>query len=107
MKVDREVEVSPLQLEAESQILPKAPRSVRFRCDDHAVKMRIALNDGSSEWFNEIAELSGWIRFPDRSDRRRGQNDIANQTESNQEDSGELVSCRGGLVSWRGGDLAT
>jgi hypothetical protein len=92
VKVDRKVEVSSLELEAEAEIFPESARRVRLRCDDDVVKMWIALNDRSGKRFDEVGEPRGWVRFPDRLDRRRCQNDIADQTEANDENSVELVS---------------
>jgi hypothetical protein len=92
VKVDREIEQSLLQLEAKAEIFPKAARGVRFRCDDDAVKVRIALNDRCGERFDEVGELRGRVGLPDRLDCGRRQNDIADQAKTNQKDAGELVS---------------
>lgn len=92
MKIDREVEASSPQIDRELQIFPEAARRAGLGRDDDVIEVRIALDDGGGKRFDEIAEVRVGIGFSERLDRRRRQDDIANQSQADQQDTRELVS---------------
>ena len=100
MEIDSEIEATASQLEAEGDIFPQAPRRIRRSSDDHLVQVRVALNDRRRKRLDQVADVCVRIPFAESSNSRRRQDDIADPSQSNQQDPRELVS-------WRLGEFVT
>ena len=92
MKIDGQIEAPAPQIERQLEIVAKAPRRIRRRRHNHIVEVRIALDDGRGQRFDQIAEPSVWICLAKRADGGGRQHDVANQAKPDQKDARELAN---------------
>jgi hypothetical protein len=85
MKVDREIELPGPQTAAKRQIVEQSPHAAAPRRHDDLVQMRITGDDGRRGRLDDIGEV-GVRKSPAQGmDGRRGEDDIANLAQPNQE----------------------
>jgi len=92
MKVDREIELPGPQPAAKRQVVEQSPPAAAPRRDDDLVQMRIAGDDRRRRRLDDIGEMGARKPPAQGMDGRRGEDDIANLAQPNQEDPAELVS---------------
>ena len=86
MQIQREIEPFPPQSARQRQIVGDPPRAARARRHDHLVEMRIMRDDGRRVTLDEIRDPGARIRPAQRPDERRREDDVADQSQANQED---------------------
>ena len=87
MKIDGQIEAPPPQAERQPEIVAKAPRRIRRRRHNHIVEVRIALDDGRRQRFDQIAEPSMRICLAKRADGGSRQHDVADEAQSHQQNA--------------------
>jgi hypothetical protein len=87
VEIDGQVEAPPPQIERQHEVVAKPPRRIRRRRHNHIVEVRIALEDGRRERFDQIAEPSVWVGLAKRADGGRRQHDVADEAQSHQQNA--------------------
>ena len=90
MKIDGQIETPAPQIERQLEIVAKALRRIRRRRHNHIVEVRIALDDGRGQRFDQIAEPGVWICLAKRADGRSRQYDVADEAKPDQKNAREL-----------------
>ena len=86
VEVDGDIECRAPQPTSHSQIVTQSAQTRVLRDFNNRIDVRIAADDRSGGWFDEVSKMPGWIAPPECSYQRGREDDVADQAQANQED---------------------
>jgi hypothetical protein len=93
VKIDRHIIVGASKTAADGQIVGHAPQTAPLRQHDHLVQMWVAMNNGRCGRLHGVGQVSVGVGAPQTADERRGEDDITNESGTNQKDlQGSIVA---------------
>ena len=108
MKVDRDVVAAGTQRPDEAEIAAQAGNPAQPVRDDHFIEMGVVLDDRQRRRFDHVCKVRIGKLCPERTNRRCGEDHVANLAKPDQEDSRDQSSTVAssmsmtGMSSWMG-----
>jgi len=87
VKIDREIEAAPPEVERQPQIVTEPARRIGCGRDDDLIEVRIVPDDWRRQRLDEVRQARIGKRLSNSADRRRRQDDVANQAKADEKDS--------------------
>ena len=91
MKVDGEVVPPGAEPPAERQVVAQAAEPPRARRHNHLIEMRVVDDDRGCRRLDDVGEVRAGEAVPQSMHGGRGERDVTNLAETNQQDPRELV----------------
>jgi hypothetical protein len=85
VKINDEIETFAAQAMCEGDVVGKPAEPARTLGHDNVVEMWIVPDDRFRGVFDEVGDRRVWMMAAQRGDRRRGENDVANETKPDEQ----------------------
>ena len=86
MQIDGDVEAPAPQPPRERDVVEQTPQRPGVWAPRSVVEMRVAVKNRSGRGLDDIGEMGVGIAAPKRPDERRGEDDVADQAQADEED---------------------